>query len=134
MAANCIFCKIIKGEIPSFKLYETEKTLAFMDIQPLSKGHALIVPKYHAERLPEVPDEHLTELLPIAKKLAKAIDAENYNILQNNGKLANQEVGHVHVHIIPKPNRTEGLGIGWPKQSVEMDELKALAEQIKERI
>ncbi|KAL2278006.1 hypothetical protein FJTKL_14972 [Diaporthe vaccinii] len=116
--AACIFCKIIKGEIPSFKLFESEKTLAFMDIQPLSKGHALIIPKYHGEKLADIPDEHLTELLvcvttpisctrsyglgklttrtqPVAKKIAIASGAKDYNILQNNGKIAHQEVGHV---------------------------------------
>lgn len=132
--AACIFCKIIKGEIPSFKLFESEKTLAFMDIQPLSKGHALVIPKYHGEKLADIPDEHLTELLPVAKKIAIASGAKDYNILQNNGKIAHQEVGHVHVHIIPKPNETEGLGIGWPMQKLEMDELKALAEQIKSKV
>ncbi|KAK7718278.1 Adenosine 5'-monophosphoramidase [Diaporthe eres] len=127
--AACIFCKIIKGEIPSFKLFESEKTLAFMDIQPLSKGHALVIPKYHGEKLADIPDEHLTELLPVAKKIAIASGAKDYNILQNNGKIAHQEVGH-----IPKPNETEGLGIGWPMQKLEMDELKALAEQIKSKV
>ncbi|KAL2278005.1 hypothetical protein FJTKL_14972 [Diaporthe vaccinii] len=128
-----------------------------MDIQPLSKGHALIIPKYHGEKLADIPDEHLTELLvcvttpisctrsyglgklttrtqPVAKKIAIASGAKDYNILQNNGKIAHQEVGHVHVHIIPKPNETEGLGIGWPMQKLEMDELKALAEQIKSKV
>lgn len=129
--ASCIFCKIIKGEIPSFKLFESDKTFAFMDIQPLSKGHALVIPKFHGDKLADIPDEHLTELLPVAKKIAIASGAVNYNILQNNGKLAHQEVGHVHVHMIPKPTEAEGLVVGWPQQKVEMDELKALAEQIK---
>lgn len=129
--ASCIFCKIIKGEIPSFKLFESDKTFAFMDIQPLSKGHALVIPKYHGDKLADIPDEHLAELLPVAKKIAIASGAVNYNILQNNGKLAHQEVGHVHVHMIPKPNEAEGLVVGWPQQKAEMDELKALAEQIK---
>ncbi|KAL2278003.1 hypothetical protein FJTKL_14972 [Diaporthe vaccinii] len=105
--AACIFCKIIKGEIPSFKLFESEKTLAFMDIQPLSKGHALIIPKYHGEKLADIPDEHLTELLPVAKKIAIASGAKDYNILQNNGKIAHQEVGHVHVHIVSFPGIEE---------------------------
>ncbi|CCC12174.1 unnamed protein product [Sordaria macrospora k-hell] len=91
--ANCIFCKIVKGEIPCYKLVETEKTLAFLDIQPLSRGHALVIPKHHGEKLTDIPDDSLTELLPIAKKLALASGAANYNILQNNGKLAHQEVG-----------------------------------------
>ncbi|EPE02734.1 hit family protein 1 [Ophiostoma piceae UAMH 11346] len=130
----CIFCKIIKGEIPCFKLLETDKTLAFLDINPLSRGHALVIPKYHGEKLLDIPDEHLSDILPIAKKLAKAVGAENYNILQNNGRLAHQEVDHVHFHMIPKPDDAQGLGVGWPQQKTDMDQLKALFEDIKSRI
>ncbi|KAF3763795.1 HIT-like protein [Cryphonectria parasitica EP155] len=132
--ASCIFCKIIKGDIPSFKLFESDKTFAFLDINPLSKGHALVIPKHHGEKLTDIPDDSLTELLPVAKKIAIASGAVNFNILQNNGRIAHQEVDHVHVHVIPKPNETEGLGVGWPQQKLEMDELKALAEQIKSKM
>ncbi|CAK7197787.1 Adenosine 5'-monophosphoramidase [Sporothrix eucalyptigena] len=130
----CIFCKIIKGEIPCFKLFETEKTLAFLDINPLSRGHALVIPKFHGEKLLDIPDEHLTDILPIVKKVAKAVGTDNYNILQNNGRLAHQEVDHVHFHMIPKPNEAEGLGVGWPQQKTDMDKLKALFEDLKSRI
>ncbi|KAL2194941.1 HIT-like domain-containing protein [Corynascus similis CBS 632.67] len=132
--ASCIFCKIIKGEIPCFKLFENEKTLAFLDINPLSKGHALVIPKFHGEKLTDIPDDHLTDILPIAKRLVKATGALEYNILQNNGKGAHQEVGHVHFHMIPKPNPQEGLGISWPQQPVDMDKLKALFEDIKSKV
>ncbi|KAK4034536.1 HIT-like domain-containing protein [Parachaetomium inaequale] len=132
--ASCIFCKIIKGEIPCFKLLETDKTLAFLDINPLSKGHALIIPKFHGEKLLDIPDDHLTDILPIAKKLVKATGAQEYNILQNNGPGAHQVVEHVHFHMIPKPNETEGLGIGWPEQKTDMDKLKALFEEIKAKV
>lgn len=91
-----IFCKIIAGKIPSKKLYETEKTFAFLDIGPIAPKHCLVIPKYHGAKLTDIPDEHLQELLPIAKKLAKASGAEQYNILQNNGRLAHQQVDHVH--------------------------------------
>ncbi|KAH8881434.1 HIT-like protein [Thozetella sp. PMI_491] len=133
-SASCIFCKIIKGDIPSFKLFESDKTLAFLDINPLSRGHALVIPKYHGEKLADIPDEDLTELLPVAKKLVLATGANEYNILQNNGRGAHQEVGHVHFHMIPKPNQDEGLGIGWKQQKHEMDVLKALAEEIKSKM
>ncbi|KAI0655422.1 HIT-like protein [Cubamyces menziesii] len=130
--ASCIFCKIIKGEIPSFKLIETEKVYSFLDIGPLSKGHALIIPKYHAEKLHEVPDEYFGDVLPAAKKIALALGAENYNLLQNNGRIAHQEVDHVHFHVIPKPaaSDTEGLVVGWPAQKPSMDELKKLHEEL----
>ncbi|KAK1757216.1 HIT-like domain-containing protein [Echria macrotheca] len=132
--ASCIFCKIVKGEIPSFKLFESDKTFAFLDIQPLSRGHALVIPKVHGEKLTDIPDDHLAELLPVAKKLALATGAQEFNILQNNGKGAHQEVGHVHVHMIPKPNPEEGLIIGWPQQKTDMDKLKALFEEIKAKV
>lgn len=132
--ASCIFCKIVKGEIPCFKLFESDKTLAFLDINPLSRGHALVIPKFHGEKLTDIPDDHLTEILPVAKKLVVATGAQEYNILQNNGRGAHQEIGHVHFHMIPKPNQQEGLGIGWPQQKADMEQLKALFEEIKPKV
>ncbi|KAK4695992.1 histidine triad (HIT) family protein, partial [Lecanoromycetidae sp. Uapishka_2] len=129
MAAACIFCKIIKGDIPSFKLFESEKVFAFLDIQPLSQGHALVIPKAHGAKLTDIPDDQLAEIMPVAKKLAEATGAENYNILQNNGRLAHQIVDH-----IPKPSQQEGLGIGWPAQETNMDKLKKYFEEVKAKI
>ncbi|KAE8450039.1 hypothetical protein EG329_007178 [Mollisiaceae sp. DMI_Dod_QoI] len=134
MSAACIFCKIVKGDIPSFKLFESDKVLAFLDIQPLSKGHALVIPKFHGEKLTDIPDDSLAEILPVVKQLVKATGAENYNVLQNNGRIAHQEVDHVHFHMIPKPNLEEGLGISWPQQKTDMDKLKALFADIKSKM
>ncbi|OGE55362.1 hypothetical protein PENARI_c004G02358 [Penicillium arizonense] len=133
-SAACIFCKIIKGDIPSLKLFESEKVFAFLDIQPLSRGHALVIPKFHGAKLTDLPDEDLVEILPVAKKIAKASGAADFNILQNNGRIAHQVVDHVHFHMIPKPNEEEGLGIGWPTQATDMDKLKALHEEIKSKM
>ena len=94
--ANCIFCKIIAGKIPSMKLGETDKSYAVLDIGPTSEGHSLVIPKYHAAQMHELPDEYLSDILPLAKKVAKATGAEQYNVLQNNGRLAHQVVDHVH--------------------------------------
>ncbi|GAA6002491.1 adenosine 5'-monophosphoramidase [Rhodotorula paludigena] len=134
--ANCIFCKIIKGDIPSFKLIETENVYSFLDIGPIAKGHALAIPKYHGAKLHDVPDEHLGEILATLKKIAIAQGVENYNILQNNGKIAHQVVDHVHFHMIPKPSDSdkEGLVIGWPAQQADMAELKQLHEEIKGKL
>ncbi|RPD56647.1 HIT-like protein [Lentinus tigrinus ALCF2SS1-7] len=134
--ASCIFCKIIKGDIPSFKLVETDTIYSFLDIGPLSKGHALIIPKYHAEKLHELPDEYFADVLPTAKKIALALNVENYNLLQNNGRIAHQEVDHVHFHVIPKPGATdtEGLVVGWPSQKPSMDELKSLHEELVKKL
>ncbi|TQV98338.1 hypothetical protein V2A60_007914 [Cordyceps javanica] len=132
--ASCIFCRIIKGEIPCMKLFESEKTLAFLDIGPLSKGHALVIPKFHGAKLEDIPDDHLSEVLPTLKKLVSATGATDYNILQNNGIIAHQQVHHVHFHMIPKPNETEGLGIHWPATTGDMDKLKSLCEEIKSKM
>ncbi|TFK40495.1 HIT-like protein [Crucibulum laeve] len=134
--ASCIFCKIIKGDIPSFKLIETEFSYSFLDIGPLSKGHALVIPKYHTEKMHELPDEYLTDVLPIAKKIALAQGVKNYNILQNNGRIAHQEVDHVHFHVIPKPleGDQEGLVIGWPVQKLGKEEIQKVYDEIKGRL
>jgi len=132
--AACIFCKIVKGDIPCFKLFESDKVLAFLDINPLSRGHALIIPKFHGEKLLDIPDDQLSEILPVVKKLVKATGAENYNVLQNNGRIAHQEVDHVHFHMIPKPNQEEGMSIGWPQQKTDMDKLKELFADIKSKM
>ncbi|KAG5797037.1 hypothetical protein H9Q69_003928 [Fusarium xylarioides] len=132
--SSCIFCRIIKGDIPSFKLFESDKTLAFLDIGPLSKGHALVIPKHHGAKLADIPDDHLTEILPVVKKIVKATGATDYNILQNNGRIAHQEVDHAHFHMIPKPNETEGLGVKWPIQPANMEQLKAYCEELKAKI
>ncbi|OAA49492.1 HIT family protein 1 [Metarhizium rileyi] len=131
---SCIFCRIIKGEVPCMKLFESEKTLAFLDIGPLSKGHALVIPKYHGAKLVDIPDAQLTEILPTLKKLVTATGAVNYNILQNNGSIAHQEVHHVHFHMIPKPDEKEGLGISWPSKPGDMEKLKLLCEDIKSKM
>ncbi|KAJ5905161.1 hit family protein 1 [Penicillium subrubescens] len=133
-SAACIFCKIIKGDIPSFKVFESDKVFAFLDIQPLSRGHALVIPKYHGAKLTDIPDEDLLEILPVAKKLAIASGATDFNILQNNGRIAHQVVDHVHFHMIPKPNEHEGMGISWPAKESDMDKLKALHEEIKSKM
>ncbi|KAH8915486.1 HIT-like protein [Atractiella rhizophila] len=132
--AACIFCKIIKGEIPSFKLVETSSIYAFLDIGPIAKGHALVIPKHHAVKFHELPDDALTDILPAAKKIALALGCENYNLLQNNGKIAHQFVDHVHFHIIPKPNDKEGLGVGWPQLNMSKEELGKFYEELKPKL
>ncbi|GAA5822541.1 hypothetical protein JCM11251_006372 [Rhodosporidiobolus azoricus] len=134
--ASCIFCKIIKGEIPSMKLIETDSVYSFLDIGPIAKGHALVIPKYHAAKLHDVPDDHLGEILATLKKIAVAQGVTDYNILQNNGRIAHQVVDHVHFHMIPKPSDSdqEGLVIGWPTKSADKDELKKLQEEILSKL
>ncbi|KAL1405204.1 Adenosine 5'-monophosphoramidase [Vanrija albida] len=132
--ASCIFCKIIKDRM---KLIETDTILAFMDIGPIARGHCLVIPKYHAAKLTDLPDDQMADILPALKKLAKATGAENYNILQNNGRPAHQEVDHVHFHVIPKPadrGDQEGLVIGWPTQGLSRDEIQKKFEEMKAQL
>ncbi|KAI8639927.1 HIT-like domain-containing protein [Parasitella parasitica] len=131
---DCIFCKIIRQEIPSFKLVETEKSYAFMDIEPLSEGHSLVIPKYHAEFMHQLPDDYLEDAMPIAKKIAVAGGFAQYNVLQNNGRLANQAVPHVHFHVIPKPDKETGLGVRWNVQKKSMDDIKATYNRMMEKL
>jgi len=130
---NCIFCKIISGAIPCHKILETEKTLAFLDINPLSEGHALVIPKYHCVKLHELPPEQMADTGPVLVKVAKAVGATDYNILQNNGTAAHQAVKHVHFHIIPRIGE-EGLGISWEQKDTDHPKFKTLADQIKGRL
>lgn len=112
-----IFRKILDGEIPCHKVYEDDHVLAFLDINPLSKGHTLVIPKEPAETLDQLSDESsasIGRVLPrLCRAVLKATGAKHFNILQNNGAPAHQAVFHVHFHIIPKEENGAGLGIGW---------------------
>ncbi|CAG7846151.1 Hit family protein 1; AltName: Full=Adenosine 5'-monophosphoramidase [Serendipita indica DSM 11827] len=114
----------------------TNPRYSFLDIGPLSKGHSLIIPKYCGVKLADIPDEFLADAMPVAKKIAIATGAQDYNILQNNGEIAHQVVKHVHFHVIPKPEASDkqGLVIGWPTQKPEMDELKALHAEMLSKL
>ena len=114
---DCLFCKIVAGQIPCHKLREDAQVLAFLDIGPLSKGHTLVIPKAHASRLEQLPSDAAAACLRAAHRLApavlKAAGADAWNLLQNNGQVAGQVVGHVHFHIIPR-SEGDGLGYRWP--------------------
>ena len=133
MEDDCIFCRIVKGEIPCSKIYENEKVIAFLDIAPVNKGHALVVPKEHYKDLLEVPNEVMGEITKAAKKVAKAavkaVGADGFNIGQNNGKAAGQVVTHFHLHIIPR-FENDGL-VPWPQKKYEEGEIDKVAETIR---
>lgn len=134
MSANCIFCKIIKGDIPSFKLYEDEETFAFMDINPVNPGHCLVVPKEHGENLFEISPQALASGIKTTQKLAvavqKALNPDGLNILQANGKGAAQSVLHLHFHIIPR-RLDDNLLMNWGLKPGDKDEIAKIAERIK---
>ncbi|MBD5488747.1 MAG: HIT family protein [Lachnospiraceae bacterium] len=131
--ANCIFCKIANGEIPSQTLFEDETFRVILDLGPATKGHALILPKEHYANLYELPETIAGEVMKLAKKMAammtERLGCEGFNLVQNNGDLAGQTVFHFHMHLIPR-YRADGQKIGWKPQEVSQEELKAVKDQI----
>jgi len=130
---DCIFCKIIKGELPSFKVYEDDVTLAFLDIRPVNPGHTLIVPKRHSKNLFDVPSEDWVAVAKVVRDLAhvveKAVAADGININMNNREHAGQVVDHAHVHIIP---RFKGDGFKlWHQTPYKEGEAVKVREKIK---
>jgi histidine triad (HIT) family protein len=129
-----IFSRILRGEIPCARVYEDEHVLAFLDIGPLSPGHTLVIPKEPAATLDQLSDESAAALGRVLPRLCRAVmratGASAYNVLQNNGTLAHQAVHHVHFHIIPRPNASEGLGIGWNPGRLDAAAASALAATI----
>ena len=133
---NCIFCKIVNGEIPSKTIYEDEMFRAILDLGPASKGHALLIPKDHASDLYELPDETAGKVLILAKKLAtqmtEKLGCEGFNLVQNNGEVAGQTVHHFHLHLIPRYTDDNQV-IGWVPGEPSQDELEAIRKQIVEQ-
>lgn len=135
MNENCIFCKIANGEIPSKTLYEDADFRVILDLSPATKGHALILPKAHAENLYELPEEAAAKILPVAKSVATNMKAklncDGLNLVQNNGEAAGQTVMHFHMHVIPR-YENDGQKINWVPGESTPEELEAVAKQITE--
>ena len=136
---DCIFCKIVKGEMPCFKVYEDHKVLAFEDINPIAEGHTLIIPKSHAQDLWEIWDEDLTAIHLASKKIIQAMKSALNPIgvaaLQLNGRGVNQVVMHYHLHLIPRGSGDPELPIaGWELQQGDMNAIKQTAEKIASAI
>lgn len=129
---DCIFCKIIKGELPCTKVYEDDNTLAFLDINPGNKGHTLIIPKEHYETIDETPEKVLEKIIVTVKKIAKAIAkmADGYNLISNNKRVSGQLVPHLHFHIIPR-YKEDGHNFSITKTKYEEKEIEKVAEEIK---
>jgi histidine triad (HIT) family protein len=112
-----IFGKILRGEVPCHKIYEDEHVLAFLDVNPLSRGHALVIPKQAVATLDQLPDDAAAAIGRVLPRISRAVlaatGATAFNVLQNNGGAAHQAVSHVHFHIIPKHADGSGLGIDW---------------------
>ena len=125
----CIFCKILKNEIPSNKIYENDNVFAFLDINPVNPGHVLVIPKEHYDHMEEVPDDLLCEVIKAIKKITiavkEALGTDSVNIGINNGKLAGQIVPHVHFHIMPRfENDGHELFHGKPYQEGQAEQVQ----------
>ena len=132
--AACIFCKIVAGQVPCFKLHEDDKTIAFMDINPVNPGHALAVAKGHYPTVDVIPADVLAAVAGTAQRVAKAVLRElkpdGVNLLQANGEGAGQSVPHLHIHIMPRrPN--DGLILNWSPRAGDMKEIEAVWQRLK---
>lgn len=134
---ECVFCKIRDGQIPSYRVYEDERTLAFMDINPLNSGHCLVVTKAHASTLFDASIEDLTAAITAVKKVAhavrKALQPDGMNLLQANGAAAFQSVPHFHIHLIPRWNN-DGKGFDWKLTPGDRDQIMKSAERIRAQL
>lgn len=133
---NCIFCKIIRNEIPSSKVYEDEYSLAFLDIHPKNQGQTLVIPKEHSENIYELPDETMARLSLAVKEVAIAVknglNADGINIIMNNEEPAGQIVFHTHIHVVPRFNK-DNFDQG-PHIEYRPGEAESVAEKIKQSL
>jgi len=132
---DCIFCKIIAGEIPSHTLYEDEQFKVILDVGPATKGHALILPKEHYANLYELPEEVAMDVMKLAKKMVKVmtekLNCDGFNLVQNNGEVAGQTVFHFHMHLIPR-YKNDGEILKYNVKSFTQEELAEIRAQITE--
>ena len=131
---SCVFCRIVRGELPCFKLHEDETTLAFMDINPASEGHCLVVPKAHHADLMATPPELVGAAAVVARRLAVAVQQvvapDGLNLVQSNGPGAAQSVRHFHVHVLPRRSG-DGLLLNWGLRPGDRERIGDLAERIR---
>jgi histidine triad (HIT) family protein len=132
--ANCIFCKIVAGQIPSFKLLDDDQTIAFMDINPVNPGHALAVAKGHWPTVDVIPGAVLAAVATTAQKVARAVISElepnGVNLLQANGPGAGQSVPHFHIHVMPR-RPGDGVALNWDYKPGDMAEIEAIYRRLK---
>lgn len=133
-ATDCIFCKIIAGEIPCFKLYEDDRVLSFMDINPFNDGHSLVLTKAHAEDVYAADESDLAACIRVAKKVASAVNRvvapDGLNLVQANGAGAGQTVFHFHIHVFPR-KEGDNASFNWDHSPGDMDRIGKLADQIR---
>ena len=134
---NCIFCKIIKGEIPCYKVYEDADVLAFLDISPVTKGHTLVIPKDHFDSLLYCPKDVLSKVISVAQQIAQAsittLGAKGVNLVNNTNPIAGQTVVHFHVHVIPRYSDDDQLKLEF-NQNLENLNLPAIASDLSKKL
>ncbi|MGE8205137.1 HIT family protein [Heyndrickxia sp. NPDC080065] len=138
--SDCIFCKIVNGEIPSAKVFENEHVVAFLDISQVTTGHTLVIPKIHKENIYELTPEIASNLFEIVPKIANALKTEfepiGMNLVNNNGEHAGQSVFHFHLHLIPRYGKGDGFGAVWKNHQSEytQEDYKNIAAAISKHI
>jgi len=133
----CIFCNIVNGEIPSFKIFEDEDVLAFLDVNPVTRGHCLVIPKMHFESIFDIPEELLQKVIVsgknISKKIKDVLQPDGIRLSQSNGEVAGQAIFHFHLHVIPR-YKNDGLSMDHhttaSPSKADMEELKKIALQL----
>jgi histidine triad (HIT) family protein len=135
---DCVFCKIIRGEIPCSQLYEDDQVLAFLDIAPFNYGHALVIPKDHHHSITTLPSDFHARIMAVASKVAvaqmRALKAEGFNLVLNNGRCAGQEVPHVHLHVIPRFVDDQPIFKAAKKKYDSTEEMLKTAESIRAKL
>jgi len=134
--SDCVFCKIIKGELPSTKVHDDDDVLAFLDIHPIRPGHTLIIPKKHYTNILETPDAEIVKAMRVVKRVGRAVidglGVDGFSVGLNNGREAGQSVFHTHFHIIPR-SKDDGLK-QWPERKYQEGEMEDVAQEIKEAL
>lgn len=134
---ECIFCKIVKGEIPSYKVYEDGKTLAFLDVNPINVGHTLVIPKNHVSKIPMAEEDDLLALTKTLKKVVtgveKSMRVDNLNVFVNQGRDAGQLIPHLHYHVVPR-HKGDGVKFDIPQRKLSEEEFKDVVEKIRSAI
>jgi len=134
---DCVFCRIVAGEIPCWRVLEDDHVLAFLDVGPLARGHTLIVPREHHATIDTLPDAIAAACGEAVARVSRAVraatGAAGWNVLQNNGRVAGQEVEHVHFHVIPRESG-DGLGYRWKPGKLTDDDANALRRELAERL
>lgn len=135
---NCIFCKIVKGEIPCYKVYEDADVLAFLDISQTTKGHTLVIPKEHFDNILYCPKDILSKVMDVVQKIAQAsittLGAKGVNIINNTNAIAGQTVMHFHVHVIPRYSEDDSLKIEFNSNKLDKLNLPAIAENLSKKL